>query len=84
MSTAARRVAYITLGHLFWRDVATGAPALPLWPDPAYRLIFPQGRKALSDMAIARGGGHARSDGAGPLPAARYQRMPVLIADERA
>ena len=50
---AARGVAYITLGHLFWRDVATGAPALPFLPDPVYRLIFPQGRQSLSDLGIA-------------------------------
>src|SRR6266511_608035 len=45
---AARGVAYITLAHLFWRDIATNAPALPFLPDPLYRLIFPQPRKGLS------------------------------------
>ena len=37
---AARGVAYITLAHLFWRDIATNAPALPFLPDSMYRLIF--------------------------------------------
>ena len=32
----------ITLAHLFWRQVATNAPALPFLPDPVYRAVFPQ------------------------------------------
>jgi len=47
---AARGVAYITLAHLFWRDIATNAPALPFLPDPLYRLIFRQPRKGLSEL----------------------------------
>ena len=39
---ARRGVGYVTLAHLFWRGVATNAPALPFLPDPLYRLIFPQ------------------------------------------
>jgi microsomal dipeptidase-like Zn-dependent dipeptidase len=50
---AARGVAYITLAHLFWRGVATGAPALPFLPDPLYRLIFPQPRQGLSELGLA-------------------------------
>ena len=50
---AARGVAYITLGHLFWRDVAAGAPALPFLPDWLYRLVFPQRGKSLSELGIA-------------------------------
>jgi microsomal dipeptidase-like Zn-dependent dipeptidase len=49
---AARGVAYITLAHLFWRDIATNAPALPFLPDPLYRLIFPQPRKGLSELGM--------------------------------
>lgn len=39
---AGRGVAYITLAHLFFRQVATNAPALPFLPDPLYNLIFRQ------------------------------------------
>ncbi len=49
---AARGVAYITLAHLFWRDIATNAPALPFLPDPLYRLIFRQPRKGLSELGM--------------------------------
>ena len=49
---AARGVAYITLAHLFWRDVATNAPALPFLPDTLYRLIFPQPREGLSELGV--------------------------------
>ena len=43
VATLARRgVAYITLAHLFFRQVATNAPALPFLPDPLYNLLFPQ------------------------------------------
>jgi microsomal dipeptidase-like Zn-dependent dipeptidase len=41
---ARRGVAYITLAHLFWRGVATNAPALPFMPEAVYRLLFPQPR----------------------------------------
>jgi microsomal dipeptidase-like Zn-dependent dipeptidase len=39
-----RGVAYITLAHLFWRQVATNAPALPFLTDGQYRYLFPQPR----------------------------------------
>ena len=39
---ADRGVAYITLAHLFFRQVATNAPALPFLPDPVYDTLFPQ------------------------------------------
>lgn len=39
---AARGVAYITVAHLFFRQVATNAPAVPFIPDALYRAIFPQ------------------------------------------
>jgi microsomal dipeptidase-like Zn-dependent dipeptidase/predicted acylesterase/phospholipase RssA len=35
-------VAYITLAHLFWRRVATNAPAIPYIPDHVYDFFFPQ------------------------------------------
>jgi microsomal dipeptidase-like Zn-dependent dipeptidase len=41
---SARGVAYITLAHLFWRQVATNAPALPFLTDGQYRCLFPQPR----------------------------------------
>ena len=41
---ARRGVAYVTLAHLFWRGVATNAPALPFLPDWLYRLVFPRPR----------------------------------------
>jgi microsomal dipeptidase-like Zn-dependent dipeptidase len=40
----ARGVAYITIAHLFWRGVATNAPAIPFLWDWFYRLLFPQPR----------------------------------------
>ncbi len=35
-------VAYITVAHLFFRQVATNAPALPFLPDGVYNLMFHQ------------------------------------------
>jgi membrane dipeptidase len=49
---AERGVAYVTVAHLFFRQVATNAPALPFLPDPVYRLVFPQRR---SDSLTPRG-----------------------------
>ena len=37
-------VAYVTVAHLFFRDVATNAPALPFLPDWLYNLVFRQAR----------------------------------------
>jgi microsomal dipeptidase-like Zn-dependent dipeptidase len=39
---ANKGIAYITLAHLFFRQVATNAPALPFLPDWLYNLVFPQ------------------------------------------
>jgi microsomal dipeptidase-like Zn-dependent dipeptidase len=39
---AGRGVAYITLAHLFFRQVATNANALPFLPDAIYNVLFPQ------------------------------------------
>jgi microsomal dipeptidase-like Zn-dependent dipeptidase len=41
---ASRGVAYVTLAHLFFRQVATNAPAIPFIPDWIYRRLFPQRR----------------------------------------
>jgi microsomal dipeptidase-like Zn-dependent dipeptidase len=41
---ARRGVAYITLAHLFWREVAVNANALPFLPDPVYNFLWPQPR----------------------------------------
>lgn len=46
-------MAYVTLAHLFWRRVATNAPALPFLPDPGYRLLFPQPAEGLTDLGRA-------------------------------
>jgi microsomal dipeptidase-like Zn-dependent dipeptidase len=44
VATLARKgVAYITVAHLFFRQVATNAPALPFLPDGVYNRLFPQG-----------------------------------------
>jgi microsomal dipeptidase-like Zn-dependent dipeptidase len=49
VATLARHgVAYITLAHLFWRRVATNAPALPFMPDWFYRRLFSQPKEGLS------------------------------------
>jgi microsomal dipeptidase-like Zn-dependent dipeptidase len=41
-------IAYLTVAHLFFRDVATNAPALPFLPDWLYNRVFPQG----SDLGL--------------------------------
>jgi microsomal dipeptidase-like Zn-dependent dipeptidase len=46
-------VAYITLAHLIWRDVATDAPALPFMTDAQYRHWLPQPQEGLSDLGRA-------------------------------
>lgn len=50
---ARRGVAYITLAHLVWRSVATGANAIPFLPSPLYRLLFPQPRVGLTELGTA-------------------------------
>jgi microsomal dipeptidase-like Zn-dependent dipeptidase len=54
---AARGVAYVTLAHLFYRGVATNAPALPfLKTDADYDRLFPQpagvGLSPLGEAAV--------------------------------
>ena len=46
-------VGYITLAHLFWRDIATNAPALPFLSDRLYHRLFPQPDEGLSDLGRA-------------------------------
>ena len=54
VATLARRgVAYVIPAHLFWREIATNAPALPFLPDALYRLIFPQPEVGLSELGRA-------------------------------
>jgi microsomal dipeptidase-like Zn-dependent dipeptidase len=59
---ARRGVAYVTLAHLFWRGVATNAPALPFMPDRLYRLVFGEPDVGLTELgreavaALAREG----------------------------
>jgi microsomal dipeptidase-like Zn-dependent dipeptidase len=50
---ARRGVGYIIPAHLFWRGVATNAPALPFLPDRLYRLLFPQPKNGLSELGQA-------------------------------
>lgn len=39
---AAMGLGYVTVAHLFYRQVATNVPALPFMSDNLYRLVFPQ------------------------------------------
>lgn len=55
---ARRGVGYVTVAHLFFRQVATNANALPFLPDSLYDLFFPQrGRDRLTPRgeAVIRG-----------------------------
>ena len=48
-----RGVAYITLAHLIWREVATNAPALPFLTEEQYHRYLPQPDVGLSDLGRA-------------------------------
>ena len=53
-----RGVGYVTVAHLFFRQVATNAPALPFLPDSLYNFVFPQrGKDRLTPRgeAVVRG-----------------------------
>lgn len=51
---ARRGVGYITVAHLFFRGVATAAPALPFLKDSVYRRLFPQrAGEGLTELGIA-------------------------------
>jgi microsomal dipeptidase-like Zn-dependent dipeptidase len=53
---AEQGVLYITLAHLFYRQVASNAPAIPKLPDKVYERFFPQapgiGLTALGRAAV--------------------------------
>jgi microsomal dipeptidase-like Zn-dependent dipeptidase len=50
---AAKGVAYITVAHLFYRGIATNAPAIPFISESMYRTLFPQPKKGLTDLGMA-------------------------------
>src|SRR4051794_20254597 len=51
---ARRGVRYVTLAHLFWRQVATNAPAIPFLSDRAYDFVFHQPKDVgLTDLGVA-------------------------------
>lgn len=50
---AKRGVVCITVAHLFWRKIATNAPALPIMSDRTYDHFFPQPRTGLSSLGRA-------------------------------
>ena len=51
---ADKSVAYLTLAHLFFRQVATNAPALPFLPDWLYGVVFPQRKgEGLTERGVA-------------------------------
>jgi microsomal dipeptidase-like Zn-dependent dipeptidase len=55
---ARRGVGYVTVAHLFFRQVATNANALPFLPDSVYDFVFPQrGKDRLTPRgeAVVRG-----------------------------
>jgi microsomal dipeptidase-like Zn-dependent dipeptidase len=45
-------VAYVTVAHLFFRQIATNAPAIPFVADWLYKLLFPQSG-TLTDLGKA-------------------------------
>jgi len=57
---AGRGVAYVTLAHLFWREVATNAPALPFMPDGLYRKVFGEPAEGLTELGRAAATAMAR------------------------
>ena len=50
---ARRGVAYVTLAHLFFRQVATNTNALPFLSDRLYGLLFPQPDDGLTELGRA-------------------------------
>lgn len=55
---ARRGIGYVTVAHLFFRQVATNANAVPFIPDPIYNFFFPQrGKDRLTPRgeAVIRG-----------------------------
>lgn len=50
---ARRGVGYVTLAHLFYRGVATNAPALPMFSDAWYDRLFGQPDRGLTALGRA-------------------------------
>lgn len=51
---AERGVVYITLAHLFYRQVASNVPAIPMLPDDVYEHVFPQAPGVgLTELGVA-------------------------------
>jgi microsomal dipeptidase-like Zn-dependent dipeptidase len=50
---AEKGVAYITVAHLFWRQIATNANAIPFLSDWLYRLLFPEPADPLGELGVA-------------------------------
>jgi microsomal dipeptidase-like Zn-dependent dipeptidase len=50
---AGRGVAYVILAHLFFRQIATNAPAIPFLPDGVYRFLFHQPDEGLTELGRA-------------------------------
>lgn len=50
---AEKGVVYVTLAHLFWRHVATSAPAIPFLSDALYESVFRQPEAGLTDLGRA-------------------------------
>jgi microsomal dipeptidase-like Zn-dependent dipeptidase len=48
-----RGVCYVTLAHLFWRRIATNAPAIPFLSDGLYDDLFPQPKEGLTELGRA-------------------------------
>ena len=48
-----KHVVYVTLAHLFWRQVATNAPAIPFLGERLYNLIFRQPKVGLTGRGRA-------------------------------
>lgn len=46
-------VVYITLAHLFWRQVATNAPAIPFLGERFYKFVFRQPKVGLTELGRA-------------------------------
>ena len=49
----ADRGVFITVAHLFYRQLATNAPAIPMLSDAEYKKIFHQPKKGLTDLGAA-------------------------------
>ncbi len=50
---ARRGIAYVTVAHLFWRQIATNVPALPFLADALYKFLFPEPSLGLTALGVA-------------------------------